>query len=188
MTTALIILADGAEELETISVSDILARGGVKVTMAALSDKNSTEITCAHGTVIKTPCLLSTVQDQNFDAVIVPGGYQGSLNCQKSKLVKEILKRQQQSGKLIAAICAAPGLVLAHHGIITDEEATGYPGTTDGIRNLHPDKGVVIDIAHHLITGQGPAYAADFGSAVLTVLKSAEITNKVRKGMLFSND
>ena len=81
MTTALIILADGAEELETISVSDILSRGGVQVTLAALSDKNSTEITSAHGTVIKAPCLLSSVKDLEFDAVVVPGGYQGSLNC-----------------------------------------------------------------------------------------------------------
>ena len=185
MTNALIILADGAEELETISVSDILSRGGVQVTLAALSDKNSTEITCAHGTVIKAPCLLSAVKDQEFDAVVVPGGYQGSLNCQKSTLVKEILKKQQKSGKLIAAICAAPGLVLAHQGIISDEEATGYPGTTEGIKNLNATAGVVTDKKHHLITAQGPAYATDFGSAVLTALKSADVTKKVREGMLF---
>lgn len=187
MTTALIILADGAEELETISVSDILSRGGVQVTLAALSDKNSTEITCAHGTVIKAPCLLSSVKDQEFDAVVVPGGYQGSLNCQKSALVKEILQKQQSSGKLIAAICAAPGLVLAHQGIITDEEATGYPGTTKGIKNLNAAAGVVTDKEHHLITAQGPAYASDFGSAVLTALKSADVTKKVREGMLFND-
>lgn len=187
MTSALIILADGAEELETISVSDILSRGGVQVTLAALSDRGVTEITCAHGTVIKAPCLLSEVKDRDFDAVVVPGGYQGSLNCQKSEMVKDVLKKQQASGKLIAAICAAPGLVLAHQGIITDETATGYPGTTTGIKNLRPDDGVVVDEEHHLITGQGPAFAADFGSAVLTALKNAEVTREVRKGMLFQN-
>ncbi len=185
---ALVIVADGAEELETISVTDILTRGGVKVTIAALKDgKGPFNIKTAHGIALELQTSLQEVKDESFDVVVVPGGYEGSINCQKSALVKEILQKQKAQHKFIAAICAAPGLVLAHQGIITNETATGYPGTTDGIKNLVQDQGVVVDVENKLITGQGPAYAADFASEILSIIKNPEVTKEVRKGMLYKN-
>ena len=105
MTSALVIMANGAEDIETISVTDILSRGGIKVTVAAVSD-TSTEIKTAHGLTVKADILLKDAAD-NYDVVVVPGGYEGSMNCRKSELVGNILNTQKERGALIAAICAA---------------------------------------------------------------------------------
>ena len=186
MTSALVIMANGAEDVETISVTDILSRGGIKVTTAAVSD-SSTEISTAHGLTIKTDILLKNAND-NYDVVVVPGGYDGSINCRKSELVGNILKKQRERGALIAAICAAPGFVLAHHGILDNTTvATGYPGTTDEIP-VKSDKDVVIDPVNKIITAQGPAFAAKFAITILAVLKDVDTANKVASGMLYTPD
>lgn len=183
MTSALVIMANGAEDIETISVTDILSRGGIKVTVAAVSD-TSTEIKTAHGLTVKADILLKDAAN-NYDVVVVPGGYDGSMNCRKSELVGNILNTQKERGALIAAICAAPGFVLAHHGILDKNTvATGYPGTTKDIP-VTSDKDVVIDPVNKIITAQGPASAAKFGLAILAVLKDVETARKVAKGMLY---
>ena len=186
MTSALVIMANGAEDIETISVTDILNRGGIKVTTAAVSD-SSKEITTAHGLTVKSDILLKDAGN-DYDVVVVPGGYDGSMNCRNSELVGRILNAQKERGALIAAICAAPGFVLAHHGILDKNTvATGYPGTTDDIP-VTSDKDVVIDPVNKIITAQGPASAAKFAFAVLAVLKNVETAQKVAKGMLYSSE
>ncbi len=183
---ALVIISPGAEELEVISVTDTLSRGGVKVILGTLNQENSTSIKCAHGTILKGDALLKDIDITDIDAIIIPGGYQGSLNCRDSLYVGKLLKMQQSSGKLIGAICAAPGLVLANHGILTAQtKATGYPGTTSDIPNL-VDEGVVVDKEHHLITAKGPAYGIAFGLALTRYLVSDEVANKVSDDMLYT--
>lgn len=184
MPNALIIMATGAEELESISVIDILRRGGVDLTMAALTLNQSLEVACAHGTVIKADTTLEQAATTKFDAVIIPGGLPGSNNCGASPLVGSILKEQFAAGKLIAAICAAPALVLAKHGILNQNiPATGHPGTEQYLPQAKSDN-VVIDEAHNIITSRGPATAIDFALAILTHLTDRKTANKVAQDML----
>ena len=184
MLKALVILANGPEDIETISVTDILTRGGIKVTVAALSD-SSTEITTAHGMVFKAGKLLKDVDD-TYDIIVVPGGYDGSMNCRNSDLVGRMLREQKERGGVIGAICAAPGFVLTKHGILDDSTpATGYPGTTKDIPLPVSDKDVVIDPANKIITAKGPAFAAKFAFAILAVLKNRETAEKVAGDMLY---
>ncbi len=182
MTTALVLLAQGAEEIESISAIDILRRGGIETTIATFN-QDSLQVKCAHGTIISADTFLEKITTE-FDVVVVPGGYDGSINCGASELVKNLLQKQFAAKKLIAAICAAPGFVLAKHGILSkDIKATGYPGTHQDIPNYEPN-GVVVDKEHLVITGKGPAYAQDFAFAIVEFLQGADIAKQVKDGML----
>lgn len=183
---ALLVYANGSEDLEITAPADILSRGGVKVVRAALSDAG-TEVTLAHGTKVVCDVRLADVLDQDFDIIVIPGGYEGSLACRDCAPLIDRLKKQQSEGKWLAAICAAPGFVLASHGLIGDSvQATGYPGCTDGIKNL-VSAGVCRDAPAKLITGKGPAYAYDFAFAILEELAGAAKTAEVKAGMLWAN-
>lgn len=185
MTSALFVLSPGAEEIETISVTDILHRGGVDITIGALNTEYNLDIKCAHGAVIKADALLKDINASAFDVIIVPGGYQGSLNCKDSLLLGRILRNQRAQGGIIAAICAAPGFVLTTHGILdASTPATGYPGTTNDIPNFI-DEPVVIDPVHRIITAKGPAFAADFAFTILRALEGEEKTAQVARDMLY---
>ncbi len=183
MTRALIIFAEGAEDIETVAPADILTRGGVEVTLAALSDA-SLEVRTSHGLTVKADILLKDAEE-GYDAVIVPGGYKGACNCRDSELVGRVLRAQKKRGGLIAAICAGPGFVLARHGILDENTpATGYPGTTDEIR-CKSEEDVVVDPVNRIITARGPAFACKFGLTVLAVLKDTETAERVAGNMLF---
>lgn len=186
MTNALIIIAQGSEELEAITAADLLRRGGVKVTIAALNQDKSLELKCAHGTCIKADTILDNVVNESFDAIVIPGGLDGSINCGQSKLLIERLRKQQQDQKLIAAICAAPGFVLGANGFLNKKmKVACYPGCEKNEANYVADA-VVIDKERRIITGRGPAYAIRFALAVLTYLTSEENAQKVANGMLLN--
>ncbi|MBQ7584679.1 MAG: DJ-1/PfpI family protein [Desulfovibrionaceae bacterium] len=187
MKTALLIYANGSEDLEITASADILNRGGVKVVRAALNDDHSKTVTLAHGTVVVCDKPLAECQD-DYDVIIIPGGLSGSEHCRDSKVLLEKLKAQQSAGKIIAAICAAPGFVLNTHGFLKGGvKATCYPGCNDGtIEGLQAD-GVVYDEKAHIVTGKGPGFAIDFALKILEILQGSEVRNKVAAGMLLAN-
>lgn len=181
---AIVVISDGAEELEVISITDTLSRGGVEVITAALDNK---EIKCAHGTTLIADSYLKDIKTDELDAIIIPGGYQGSLNCKDSELLGQMLRKIQDDKKLIGAICAAPGFVLTTHKILNENiKATGYPGTTDDIPNLVTKQGVVIDNEHNIITAKGPAFGIEFGLALVSFLKDEQTAKAVGDGMLYT--
>lgn len=184
MATALVIYANGSEALEVTAITDVLKRVGVNVTTAAL---NATDkiVSLANGTKVICDVNFDEVKSQEFDVIAIPGGLDGSCACRDNGELIAMLKKQQQSNKYLAAICAAPGFVLQSHGLVGDALATGYPGCDNGIKNLSTD-GAVIDEEHKLITGKGPAYALDFAFAVASVLVDEATLTKVKAGMLHS--
>ncbi len=180
--TALVVFADGAEEVETLSVVDVLRRGGVHVTIATLND--DLNVKCAHGVTILADALLKDTTDL-FDAVVIPGGYNGAIACGKSALVGEVLTKHAQNNKVIAAICAGPGFVLAKHGIINaDTPITGYPGTLpDTLTNTKKD--MVVNYNNGaVITGKGPVAAMKFAFEILKTLTSQTNADKIASDML----
>ncbi|MBF0484178.1 MAG: DJ-1/PfpI family protein [Candidatus Omnitrophica bacterium] len=181
MQKALIILANGFEEIEAIATIDILRRSGVNVTIAGL---DSVQIASARLVKIFTDKIL-TSNDLNYDALILPGGANGAKNLAASALVKQIINKMFNEKKLIAAICASPAEVLAPTGILNNKSATGYPGDEalfNKSTKVKTDK-VVID--GNIITSQGPGTAADFSFAIVNYLVGKEISDKVKKAMLF---
>ncbi len=177
---AIVILADGFEEIEASRVIDILRRADIDVTIAGLSEakaKGSHEIE-----ILADKKLDDAGED--FDACILPGGMPGATNLASSQKVNDIIKDFHKKGKLIAAICAAPSVVLAPTGILDGKTTTGYPGMQKGFSkdtSYRQDK-VVKD--GNIITSQGPATALDFALAIVKSLAGEETADKVAKAVL----
>ncbi|MCR5084430.1 MAG: DJ-1/PfpI family protein [Succinivibrionaceae bacterium] len=179
---ALVAYANGTEDLEATAVADVLSRGGVEVVRAAVAAGGATEVTLAHGTRVRLDANIEDCQGP-YDAIIVPGGLPGAQHCHDSAALTRLLSAQRQRGALVAAICAAPGFVLAEHGLIGNARATCYPGCKDSlIPGLCPE-GVVNDREHHIITGKGPWYALEFALEILGDLMGDAVRAQVEGGM-----
>jgi len=178
---ALIVLADGFEEIEAIAPFDILKRAGVDVTLAGLSSR---EIKSARGAKFVTEKTLNDTES-DFDAVILPGGSGGADNLSRSGRLKTLILSMIKDGKLVAAICASPAAVLGPFGVLKGKKATCYPGMEKEFPGdvRYSDAPVVVD--GNVITGMGPAAAVAFGFKLAEMLAGAEKTESVKKAMLF---
>ncbi len=126
---ALVILSSGAEEMETVIAVDVLRRANIEVTLAGLESNNPVE--CSRGVKIIPDCSLSESDTRGpYDVVVLPGGGGGAKNLSQSQKVKEILQKQESSGRYIAAVCAAPTALLAH-GIGQQKTITSHPSVME---------------------------------------------------------
>ncbi len=178
--TALVILAEGFEEIEAIAPVDVLRRAGVRVTLAGVS---SLTVKGSRDTGVQADVLLKDIKDLP-DAVILPGGLPGATNLAKSGEVARLVKQMSVAGKLVAAICAAPAVVLAPLGILDGKKATCYPGCESDFsgKTVHSKERVVVD--GNIITSQGPGTALEFALAITVRLVGQEIADTVRNKML----
>ena len=163
---ALLILAEGFEEIEAVTPIDVLRRAGVNVVVAGLASKN---VRGSRRVVYIADMLLSEYQ-VNPDVLILPGGVKGAENLHHSPQVTHWVKRMNDSQKWIAAICATPAVVLAPTGVLDGISATCYPGYEKGWGSLisHQNQNVVVD--RNVITSQGPGTALDFSFAIVEKL------------------
>ena len=178
--TALVILAEGFEEVEAIAPIDVLRRAGVRVTLAGV---NSLTVKGSRNIGVQADALLRDIKDLP-DAVILPGGLPGAANLAKSVEVTKLIKQMNAAGKLVAAICAAPAAVLAPLGILDGKKATCYPGCeTDFSGKIgHSKERVVVD--GNIITSQGPGTALEFALLIAARLVGQEMADTVRSKML----
>jgi 4-methyl-5(b-hydroxyethyl)-thiazole monophosphate biosynthesis len=127
MKKVLVLLATGFEEIETITVVDILRRAGARVVLAATEEG---PIEGSRGVSVLPDTLINQVDDKDFDLLVLPGGQPGTTNLQKSTKVKSIIQSMYQSRKQIAAICAAP-TILHSAGILKNTVVTSHPSVKD---------------------------------------------------------
>jgi len=182
MKTALLILADGFEEIEAVAVIDILRRGGVDLTVAGLED---TEVTGEQELKVTAETTLPTIAERAFDIVILPGGDDAVDELEKSQSVKELLLRRHENRQLVAAICAAPRLLDAW-GILDNRAATSYPEAKAEMKACrYLEDQVVRD--GHVLTSRGPGTAMAFAYAILEALGETSAANTLREGMIYGN-
>ncbi|XP_050520311.1 protein dj-1beta-like isoform X2 [Daktulosphaira vitifoliae] len=181
--SALFIVAEGSEELELVAPVDILRRANIHVTIADLAD--SEYVKTKSNIFIKTDAKLSDVKSKKFDAVVIPGG-PSYKTLATADVVGEILKVQENSGGVIAAICAAP-YVLFKHEIAKGKKLTCYPSVKSEIEHAYTYQNNTTVIDGKLITSQGPATAIEFGLNIVEVLTNQEEKNKVAKAILYSD-
>ena len=172
---ALLVLADGFEEIEAFAPFDILKRAGVDVLLTGLSAK---EIKSARGAKILTDTILDE-KDLSFDAVIFPGGSTGAENLSKSEKAKNLIRKMHEDGKIIAAICASPAVVLEPTGILKGKKVTGYPGT---LKDSAED---AVCVDGNIVTSKGPGTAHLFGFKLAEILAGKEKAEQVKKSTLF---
>ena len=177
---ALVVLAEGFEEIEAITTIDILRRAGIDVTVAGLNDIN---INGSHGIKVTADRKLDAA-GFDFDACIFPGGMPGATNLASSEKVKCLIQKMDQDKKLIAAICASPAIVLAPTGVLNNKSATCYPGMQENFGNeiRYKEDNVVMD--ENIITSRGPATALSFSLAIVERLTGKGAADKLRKATL----
>ncbi|KAM3955417.1 DJ-1 beta [Aphomia sociella] len=187
--SALVILAQGAEEMETIITVDMLRRGGVTVVLAGL-DGSSPVLCSRQVTVVPDKSLADALaENPQYDAVILPGGLEGSDRLSKSDVVGTLLKEHEKAGKIVAAICAAPTAFVAH-GVAQGKRVTSYPTTKDKIDGVPGDykyvEGERVVIDGNVVTSRGPGTAYWFGLKLIELLTGKDKADTVEKGMIIS--
>ncbi len=181
MKTALIILATGFEEIEAITVIDVLRRGGVAVTVAGL---DNIEITGAHNIKVRADLPLEQVKEKAFDMIILPGGGQGTENLKSSKTVLNLVQKQYKQQRYVAAICAAP-TVLAKAGITDKHLVTSYPGTQGAFKDGQVSDANTV-ISGNIITGRAPGAAMDFALVLLETLEGNHKMSGVQNELVYT--
>jgi 4-methyl-5(b-hydroxyethyl)-thiazole monophosphate biosynthesis len=178
---ALVILAPGFEEMEAVTVIDVLRRCGIKVIVAGLMPDL---VEGAHNIKIVPDKAIEEVHMRDFDAIVLPGGSPGFKNLRQDERVLHIIKKTSDSGKLVTAICAAPA-VLSDAGVLRNRKCTIYPGMESEVEKHGGEvleDFVVVD--GNVITSRGPATAMLFALKVAERLVGKEVAKDVRKKTL----
>lgn len=179
--TVLVPIADGSEEIEAVCVIDVLRRAGADVTVAAVTP--TLEVTASRGTHLRADCLIDACAEQVYDLIVLPGGMPGAEHLRDAPVLTEILKRQHAAGRLYAAICAAPAVVLQHHGLLDDRQATCYPSFAEKLAHpASPELRVVVD--GPCVTSRGPGTAIEFALALVEQLFDAQTARSIGERML----
>ena len=186
MEGVFVFLAEGFEEIEALATVDLLRRGGVDVRTVSISDEHV--VTGVHGIpVVADLCReqLVSLSNHRSSAMIFPGGLPGAKYLAEDRDLIELMKEHYAAGGIVAAICAAPGLVVSQLPSLEGKRFTCYHGFEDTLiakGALHDDVPAVAD--GNLITGRGPGCAVEFGLTVLEALKGKETADRVRAGLL----
>ena len=179
----LLVLADGFEEIEALTPVDILRRAQVDLVIAGLSGMQQTS---ARGVRVGCDVLFSDARAaaDSFDALILPGGGKGAENLADSESVLVFLLEMHASGKLIAAICAAPAVVLAKSGILDGRTATCYPGmeASFGKKTVFSEQPVVVD--GNIVTSRGAGTSLEFSLVLVELLCGKVERDRISKAIV----
>lgn len=176
----LVPLATGCEELEAITITDLLRRAEINVTTASLNDQ---PVECARGTVIIADTTLGSVSEQLFDCIVLPGGLPGADNLNKDARIHQLIKKHMEQNKYIGAICAAPK-VLVTNGILEGKKATAFPGSLNQLdTSLLTLTEAPIEIDGKIITSRGPGTAMDFALTLIEKLSGKERRDSVETSL-----
>ena len=180
MPKVLVPLAEGFEDIEAVTVVDVLRRGGIEVTVASIHD--GVAVRSAHGIEMKADALFSEVGAEPYDAIVLPGGGAGTENLKACAALAERLRRQRDEGGLLCAICAAP-TVLVEAGVLEHGlHVTCYPTCQMDLDRPWSPASVVADGG--VITGQAPGSALLFSLVVLQHLVGDAGAQRVARGMV----
>lgn len=174
-----VLLANGFETLEALTVVDILRRGEVECNTFSLEGD---EVTTSHNIKLKADKSIMDEEINSYDFLVLPGGMPGSINLRDDERVIELVKKFNEKNKWVCAICAGP-IVLGKAGITEGKNVTCYPGFEEELGNCNYKNDMVV-VDGNIITGRGPAAAIPFAFEILSKI-SEEKAEKVKKAMLF---
>ncbi|MCF7802502.1 MAG: DJ-1/PfpI family protein [Candidatus Marinimicrobia bacterium] len=175
----LVPLADGFEEIEAITIIDILRRAGAQVITAGLSVR---QVRGSHGIKVTADAVLDDVLDKDFDMIVLPGGVPGAPNLALDERVITLIQRLAREQKYTAAICAAPH-VLEKAGVTTGQQVTSHPTWADKMTTaIHT--GTRVQKAGRVITGQAAGSAMEFAFQLVAELYGEEKVIEVNRGVL----
>ena len=176
----LVPIADGTEEIEAVCIIDVLRRAGAAVSVASTGEL---QVTASRGVRLVADKLIGDCTDETYDLVVLPGGMPGAAHLRDSKELVSILTEQRNQGRLYGAICAAPAVVLQHHGLLGQRQATCHPGFVSYLENMDSvESRVVVD--GNCVTSRGPGTALEFALKLVELLYSKEKAREVADPMV----
>lgn len=183
MKRVLLILAEGFEEMEAVIPADLFRRAELDLTIAGLHSKI---VKGSRAISIEADILLEDLNDLSFDALVLPGGGPGAKNLAASEKVLSLIESFNSEGRIVAAICASPAVVLAKTSVLQDKKACCYPGC----ETQADDKSITwgnkkVLTSDNIITSRGPGTAKDFALTIIEKLSGAEKADLVAKAALF---
>ncbi|MEE3362520.1 MAG: DJ-1 family glyoxalase III [Anaerovoracaceae bacterium] len=175
-------IAEGFEEIEAVTICDVLRRGGVEIRTVSLGGKI---VTGAHGMGLTTDMSIDDISEDACELAVLPGGMPGTTNLlEDSRVTDFITKMAGAEGKKVAAICAAP-MVLGRLGILKDRRAVIYPGMEEELHCREVGSGNVC-VDGDIITSKAPGTAMEFSLALLKELKGESAAEEVREGIVYA--
>ena len=178
--TVLVPIADGTEEIEAACIIDTLRRAGLEVTVASVGQL---QVTASRNMKLVADTLIAGCASQTYDCIALPGGMPGAEHLRDSADLIAMLKKQKAAGRLYAAICASPAVVLQSHSLLENVKATCYPGFQSKLDPaMASNERVVAD--GNCVTSQGPGTAIDFALKLIEVLLGAKKAKEVADPML----
>lgn len=175
-----VFLADGFEEIEAVSVIDVLRRAEYEVCTAAVGTPTR-RVTGAHKMVLEADCLESELDSQQIDMAVLPGGMPGTIHLEQSPAVQKVLRDCHEQGKWITAICAAPS-ILGHMGLLKGKTAICFPGFEDALEGAAISTQAVCRDGK-IITAKGPGVAIDFALEIVRAVSGDSLANDLRMSM-----
>jgi 4-methyl-5(b-hydroxyethyl)-thiazole monophosphate biosynthesis len=178
MPRACVLLAPGFEEIEAITIIDVLRRAEVDTVAAAVKDN---PVRGSHGILVHADVGLTDVTQASWDVVVLPGGMPGSATLRDDEAVQALLRRQYDGGGRVAAICAAP-IALAKAGLLAGRKATSYPGFREQLACDYVEDAVVSD--GRIVTSRGPGTALPFALELVAQVVSRRAADELAERML----
>jgi protein deglycase len=179
MARILIPLANGSEELEAVTLIDLLRRAGFDVVTAGLEPG---PVRCSRGTMLLPDQTLDEAEGGDYDLMVLPGGLPGADHLNADPRIHRLLKKLSEQGRFVGAICAAPK-VLADAGLLKGRKATSFPGVLEGME-LGDDTTLTAETVQrdgNVITSRGPGTAMDFALALIELLAGPEKRREVEE-------
>lgn len=173
-------LAEGFEEIEAISVVDVLRRADIEVMTVSITGRK--EVTGAHKITVEADLLFEEADYESAEMIILPGGMPGTINLEKHEGLKEKILQYHKNGKWLAAICAAPS-IFGKLGILEGKMATSYPGFEKDLKGAECSEEPVV-AAEKIITSRGPGTALSFGLELVKILKGNDLAEKLKGDMI----
>lgn len=182
MKKVLVLLADGFEMVEALSVVDVCRRAKLTCDTCGVRGK---EVVSSHGVTVIADRLFEEGDLLGYDALVIPGGMPGSTNLRDDVRVIELVKEYNGSGKIVAAVCAAP-IVLAEANIISDKRVTSYPGFEAQLGRCIYKEDEVVVVDENIITSRGAGTSLEFGLEIVRQLGYVKEAEEIKEGMMIN--
>ncbi len=177
---AVIFLAEGFEEIEAITVIDVLRRAKVDIKVVSVSDKLA--VAGAHKITVIADALYEEIDFADIDMLILPGGMPGTTNLTSHQRLIQSITQHAKDDKWVCAICAAPS-ILGKLGILRGKSAVCYPGFEDSLQGAEVKYDSVIHDGK-VVTARGPGVSIQFALKLVEILKGPELSEKIKNDML----
>lgn len=176
-----IFMADGCEEIEGLTVVDIVRRAGIHITTISISDKK--EVAGAHGITFLADAKKDEVDFSTLDGIVLPGGMPGTINLGADETVDKVIREFAAGGKLVAAICAAPS-VLGQAGLLNGKHATSYPGFEPKLTGAVTSEDPVVQDGN-VITSRGMGTAIAFALEIVSYFTDKKTADKLAESIIY---